>query len=50
MTGNTVRIVPNRLRRTYEIFEIVEVVAAELGAEVGISAHRDSVLVVPPLH
>jgi len=49
MTGNTVRIAPNRLRRTYEILEIVEVVAAELGAEVRVFAASDKVEVLPPV-
>ncbi len=49
MTGNTVRIVPNRVRSAHEIVAIVELVAAELDAEVRISARLDAVEVVPPL-
>jgi hypothetical protein len=49
MTGNNVRIAPSRLRRTYEILEIVEVVAAELGAEVRVFAASDKVEVLPPV-
>jgi hypothetical protein len=50
LTGNTVRISPSRARRAYEIVEIVGFVAAELDAEVRISAARDRVEVRPPPH
>ena len=49
LTGNTVRISPGRARRAYEIVEIVGFVAAELGAEIRISARQDRVEVAPPL-
>jgi hypothetical protein len=49
MTGNTVRIAPSRLRRTFEILEIVERLAAELDAEVRVDALSDSVEVRPPV-
>ena len=49
MTGNTVRIAPSRLRRTYEILEIVEVVATELDADVRVDAVSDSVELRPPV-
>ena len=49
MAGNTVRIVPNRLRSSLEIFEIVEVVAGELNAEVRVDAGADRVEVRPPV-
>jgi len=48
LTGNTVRISPNRARRAYEIVEIVGFVAAELDAEVRISARPDRIEVAPP--
>jgi len=48
LTGNTVRISPNRARRAYEIVEIVGFVAAELDAGVRISAQQDRVEVAPP--
>ncbi|MGN6431406.1 MAG: hypothetical protein ACTHNB_11855 [Gaiellaceae bacterium] len=49
LTGNTVRISPGRARRTFEIAEIVDFVAAELDANVRISARPDRVEVAPPL-
>jgi hypothetical protein len=49
IAGNSVRITPNRLRRAHEIVTIVELVAAELDAEVRISAQLDRVEVIPPL-
>jgi len=49
LTGNTVRISPGRARRTYEIVEIVGFVAAELDADVRISARLNRVEVAPPL-
>jgi hypothetical protein len=49
LTGNTVRISPNRARRAFEIIEIVGFVAAELDANVRISARLDRVEVAPPL-
>jgi len=48
LTGNTVRISPSRARRAYEIVEIVGFVAAELDAEVRISARPDRIEVAPP--
>ncbi|MFL5979985.1 MAG: hypothetical protein ACJ76O_15335 [Gaiellaceae bacterium] len=48
LTGNTVRISPTRARRAYEIVEIVGFVAAELDAEVRISARPDRIEVAPP--
>ena len=48
LTGNTVRISPGRARRTYEIVEIVGFVAAELDAEVRISARPDRIEIAPP--
>ena len=50
LSGHTVRIDPGRARRAYEIVEIVGFVAAELDAEVWISAARDRVEVRPPPH
>ena len=47
--GNTVRISHGRARRTFEIAEIVDFVAAELDADVRISARPDRVEVAPPL-
>jgi hypothetical protein len=47
LAGNSVRIAPNRLRRAHEIVAIVELVAAELDAEVKISAQPDRVDVIP---
>jgi hypothetical protein len=47
-SGNTVRISPSTVRRTYEIAEIVGLVAAELGSEVRIWAEHDRVEVAPP--
>ena len=49
LTGNTVRISPGRVRRAFEIVEIVGFVAAELDANVRISARQDRVEVAPPL-
>jgi cell division GTPase FtsZ len=49
IAGNTVRITPNRLRSTLEIFEIVEVVAAELDSEVRVITGRETVEVRPPI-
>jgi hypothetical protein len=49
LTGNTVRISPAPSRRTYEIAEIVGFVAAELGAQVRISARQDGVEIAPPV-
>jgi hypothetical protein len=49
LTGNTVRISPGRARRTFEIVEIVDFVAAELDADVRISARPDRVEVAPPV-
>jgi hypothetical protein len=49
IAGNTVRITPNRLRNTFEIFEIVEVVAAELDAEVRIVTGPETVEIRPPV-
>jgi len=49
MTGNTVRIAPNRLRSPREIVAIVELVTAELEANVRISVRHNTVEVVPPL-
>ena len=49
MTGNTVRIAPNRLRSPREIVAIVELVAAELDSDVRISVQLNTVEVVPPL-
>ena len=48
LTGNTVRISPSRARRAYEIVEIVGFVAAELDAEVRISARPDRIEIAPP--
>ena len=48
LTGNTVRICPSRARLAYEIVEIVGFVAAELDANVRISASQDRVEVAPP--
>ena len=48
LTGNTVRISPGRARRTFEIAEIVDFVAAELDADVRIFARPDQVDVAPP--
>ena len=48
LTGNTVRIRPSRARLAYEIVEIIAFVAAELDAEVRISARTDRVEVAPP--
>jgi hypothetical protein len=50
IAGNTVRIKPTRLRRAHEIVAIIELVAAELDAEVRISAQPHAVEVTPPLH
>ena len=50
LTGNTVRIDPGRARLAYEIVEIIGFVAAELDADVRISAARDRVEVRPPPH
>ncbi|HEX6680676.1 MAG TPA: hypothetical protein VF063_08535 [Gaiellaceae bacterium] len=50
LTGNTVRIIPSPARRAYEIVEILGFVAAELDAEVRISAQQDRVEVRPPPH
>jgi hypothetical protein len=44
-----VRIAPNRLRNSLEIFEIVELVAAELDAEVRVVAGPQTVEVRPPV-
>jgi len=44
-----VRITPNRRRRAHEIVAIVELVAAELDAQVRIAARLDRVEVIPPL-
>jgi hypothetical protein len=49
IAGNTVRIAPNRLRSSLEIFEIVELVAAELDAEVRVVAGPQTVEVRPPV-
>jgi sRNA-binding protein len=49
LTGNTVRISPGQARRTSEIVEIVDLVAAELDADVRISARPDRVEVAPPV-
>ena len=49
IAGNTVRIAPNRLRSSLEIFEIVEIVAAELDAAVRVVAASDKVEVRPPV-
>jgi hypothetical protein len=48
LTGNTVRIAPSRLRRAPEIVEIIELVAAEMDADVRVSARPDAVKVWPP--
>jgi hypothetical protein len=48
LTGNTVRIAPNRVRRAHEIVEIIELVAAEMDADVGVSARLEAVEVSPP--
>jgi hypothetical protein len=48
LTGNTVRIAPNRVRRAYEIVAIIELVAVEMDADVRISARPDAVKVWPP--
>jgi hypothetical protein len=50
LTGNTVRISPPLSRRTYEVAEIVGFVAAELDADVRISAQHDRVEVRPAPH
>jgi hypothetical protein len=49
IAGNTVSITPNRVRSSLEIFEILEVVAAELDAEVRVVAASDKVEVRPPV-
>jgi hypothetical protein len=49
LTGNTVRISLSRARLAYEIVEIIGFVAAELDADVRISARTDRVEVAPPL-
>ena len=49
IAGNTVRIAPNRMRTSLQIFEILEVVAAELEAEVRVVAAADRVEVRPPV-
>jgi hypothetical protein len=49
IAGNTVRIAPNRVRSSLEIFEIVELIAAELDAEVRVVAASDKVEVRPPV-
>jgi hypothetical protein len=50
MSGNAVRITPNRFRSLPEIVAIVELVAGELDAEVRVSARLDTVEVRPPFH
>ena len=49
LAGNTVRISLSRARLAYEIVEIIGFVAAELDADVRISARNDRVEVAPPL-
>jgi len=49
LTGNTVRISLSRARLAHEIVEIIGFVAAELDANVRISARTDRVEVAPPL-
>jgi hypothetical protein len=49
LSGNTVRISPGKARPTFEIVEILGFVAAELDADVRISARLDRVEVAPPL-
>jgi hypothetical protein len=49
IAGNTVRITPNSVRSSLEIFEIVEVVAMDLDAEVRVVAASDKVEVGPPV-
>jgi hypothetical protein len=49
LSGNTVRISPGQARPTFEIVEILGFVAAELDADVRISASLDWVEVAPPL-
>jgi hypothetical protein len=49
IAGNTVRIAGNAVRRPREIAAIVELVAAELDAEVTVSAGDESVELSPRL-
>jgi hypothetical protein len=49
LSGNTVCIGAGRARPAFEIVEIIGFVAAELDADVRISARTDRVEVAPPL-